>query len=868
MMPMVSMMILMPDQPFRHRSSSLLIFGWFLALVGLSQGVPGAAATGWVGRPLGEALRELEAHGLRILYTSHLVQPDLRVLAEPTTSEPRQMLDELLAPHGLAATAGPGGRLVVVAAASLPAGVRGRVRDQGSGAPIAGVRVLIAGTARATSSTADGSFHLEDVTPGSYTLEAHLPGFVVGRFEVLLAPGQTTEAVLALTAAPLALDEIVITPSRVTMLREESVLGLNLDRGDIFALPHFGDDIFRAFTLLPGVSGEETSARFNVRGGRDDEVLVLLDQVELFEPYHLRDFSSRVSIVAPQALREVNLITGGFPAQYGDRMSGVLEMSTVEPERRRTRLGLSMINAELSSSGTFNEQRGHWLAAARHSNLELALSLLDIRERPRYWDAFAKLEYQLQSGQRWGVHLLHSDDNLDFFNLDSDAEEDYLTSYGNSYLWLTHQSILSSRLFVDSVASRGRVDRDRRARELELETEDEDDGFTIFDQRDLQVLGLKQDWQLQAGARNHLQWGFDVRRLVADYDYVNRRELDDLLAAIRSEPRTGTTRFKRRLRGQQRSAYLSDRWRATAALTLELGLRYDEYTLTADRNLSPRFNLVYAAGERSTWRAAWGYFFQSQRPYELEVEDGVTELKSAERTEQRVVGFERAFAIGSRDSDLLLRIEAYQRLITDPRRRYENLFHPAEIFPEIEPDRFLYAPERSTAYGIELFLRGKWQRLEGWVNYTYSRITDRLAGRTVPRRIDQPHALKLDLNYPVGRSWNLNLAWRYHTGWPTTEVSGRLVEDEEGETEVVLLFGPVNGKRLPPYHRLDLRASREWQKKQGVLGFFLELQNVYDRENVAGFDPDEFDLAADVELVAVEEHWDGFLPSFGITWEF
>lgn len=873
---------------------SILVLVTALVLLG---GTANAQSTtgSYGGRSLAEVLRELQDRGLEIFFTSKLVRPEMRVTEEPSSDDLRGILDEVLAPHRLAVVVGPGGRLVVVVADPHATGVRGLVRARPSGKPIPGARVLIPETAFATQSSTDGSFLLSDMVPGSYTVEARLPGFVVGRLEVEVLANQLTEVIFTLELALVALDEILVTPSRITMLREDPVSALDLDRDDIFSLPHYGDDIFRAITLLPGATGEESSARFNVRGGRSDEVLFLLDRVELFEPYHLKDFNSRVSIVAPRALREVNLITGSFPAQYGDRMSGVLDMSTAQSEERRTHLGASILNAEAGSSGAFREGRGHYLVSLRHSNLDLALELLDIKERPRYWDAFSKLEYQPSIGQLFGLHVLISDDSLNFFNLDPDAEEDFDTSYGNTYAWMSHQSILGQRLFVDSVISAGRVDRNRRGREVELELDAEGAGFFIFDDRSLDALGLKQDWSFQAGNDHYLKWGFDVRRLEANYDYFNRRVLDDPLAGIRTEPRTGTTEFKRLFRGDQYSVYLSDRWRPVDALTLELGLRYDEQKLTDDRHVSPRFNLVHALGQAANLRLAWGYFYQSQRPYELQVADGITDLAPAERTEQRLIGFERSFAPRKADgASMLLRVEAYQRKIVDPRPRYENLFQPGEIFPEIDPDRFLIRPESSQAHGLELFLRGSAGKLGWWIGYTYSKVEDRIAGRDVPRRFDQPHALKLDLNYRAGQHWNLNLAWQYHTGWPTTKLLGQVVEsddgddggedggegeegeeggeDEEGETEIVPVLGPLNGERLPSYHRVDLRLSREWRKKKGSLGFFLEIQNVYGRKNIAGFDPDEFEFEVGsdgtIDLLAVEEKWDGFLPSFGLTWEF
>ncbi len=693
--------------------------------------------------------------------------------------------------------------------------------------------------------------------------------------EVSAPAGDRAEVVFELEPAPLSLDEIVVTPSQVSLLRNEPVPGLALDREDILALPHLGDDIFRALTLLPGVTGEEVSARFNVRGSRADEVLILLDRVELFEPYHMKDYSSSLSIITPRALREVNLITGGFPAEYGDRMSGVLDMSTVEPGDTRTHMGLGTLSTELGRAATFAGDRGHWLASLRRGSLDLTLDFLGQREKPMYWDGFGKTHYRLTDSHSLGLNTLHSDDKLDFFNIDPDVVEDYITSYGNSYLWLTHQAILGSRLFIDSTASVGRVDRDRRGTEVGMDDEEGND-FAILDRRSLDVVGFKQAWNWlsgdasSSGAGSHyIKWGFDVRQFDTFYDYFNIRELDDPLEDFRAQPRTGSTAFRRRLRGEQYSAYTADRVRLFDDLTMEIGVRYDQHTLTDDRNFSPRFNLVYALGRSSNLRAAWGYFYQSQRPYELQVEDGVTELTTAERTEQRVLGYERAFTAGG--NDLMLRVEAYHRKVTNPRPRYENIFEPISIYPEIEPDRVLFAPELSQAYGLEMLIRGSRGRVDWWGNYAYSRTEDRIDGAWVPRRIDQPHAFNFDVNLRAGKHWNVNLAWRWHSGWPTTSITGELEEDDEGELEVIPVLGPIYGERLPDYHRLDLRASREWRLRKGVLGFYVDVQNVYDRGNVAGFDVDLETIErpdGSLDVVAIEEIWGGILPSFGITWEY
>ena len=272
-------------------------------------------------------------------------------------------------------------------------------------------------------------------------------------------------------------------------------------------------------------------------------------------------------------------------------------------------------------------------------------------------------------------------------------------------------------------------------------------------------------------------------------------------------------------------------------------------------------------------RASWGRFTQSQRPYELQVEDGETTFDPVERSEQRVLGVERLFGEGGRRTTTL-RIEAYRRDIENPLQRYENLYEPINTFPEVEPDRVLIRPSSSRARGLELFVRSRGERFTWWANYAWSNIEDVMNGRRVPRRFDQPHALNLDLDIVLGVRWTLNLAWRHHTGWPTTPLSLQEVvvlrPDDTGELEEETLFLPVLGPpfsdRLPDYHRLDLRASRRWTRGPVEFTFFVDVQNAYDRRNVSGFD---FEIDEDEGLlIPNQETWAQVLPSIGIRLDF
>ncbi len=847
-----------------HRSARTFVV-WVLAASSLfgGAGANGGEDPPWVGLTLTEALLRLEAQGLPIVFTSQLVGPDLKVAAEPVASEPRQVLDELLSPHGLAVEPALGGTLVVVrrATPAVPS-IVGTVASQEALAPLAGVTIRIAGRAVEVASDAQGRFEIAGLEPGIYALEAESRNFLILEVpEVAVGPAGPARVALTLHPMPFVHEEIVVRPSQLSLLDAEPEAPLSLSRSDIDALPHLAGDLFRALPILPGTTANDATAQFHVHGGRRDEVQILLDGQELYEAYHLPDFDRAVSVVEPGGLASATFSTGVFAATYGDRMSGVLDMTTSLPAgERRSYLSLGLVSAAAGSGGAFDADRGSWLVSARRGSIDLASRLLG-DEDPSFWDVFAKVGYRPREGHELRAHLLHAADSLDFRESKDGESKAFETDYDNTYGWLTHQAVVRERFLVATSASWSELHRDRLGAE-----DEEDQDFEIADRRASEILGLSHAWSFEAGTRHSLRWGLEARRYETEYDYTSEIEPDLVLFSELTEPRVGLTRFVDEVSGDHLGLYASDRFSPLSRLTLELGLRWDRHTLTAESLLSPRASLAWRLSDSAVLRTSWGHFHQTQRPYELLVEDGETRFFPAERSEHWLVGYEQL--LGRRDRAPLsaLRIEAYRREVRDPRPRYENLLEAVNLFPEAEPDRVRITPESSQAEGVELVLRGAaGSRTDWWLAYAWAKATDHIRGREVRRQIDQRHTVNLLVNARLGQRWSVSLAWRYHTGWPTTPVSLESRENGEGEVERVPVLGSLYSERLPSYHRLDLRASRDWQLPASKLVFFVDLQNVYNRLNRAGFD-----LAIDEEagvLQTEEESWPGFFPSLGIRWE-
>jgi hypothetical protein len=606
-------------------------------------------------------------------------------------------------------------------------------------------------------------------------------------------------------------------------------------------------------------------------------VRIELDGQELYDPFHLQDFDSALSLVAASSLAGVHLTTGAFPARYGDRMGGVLELVTSPPGAgRRARRGASVLGLEAASSG--GGERTGWLVLGRAGTARLVEEIVG-GDRPDYYDLLGRYEWRASERQTLRLHALAGGDRLDLVET-GDEPKRIDTAYDSGYLWLDHQLLVSPRAFVDSAVAATRLERDRQA----LEADDEK-RIAVDDPRTSRILELRQSWHFDLGDGRGLDLGGSWRRSSTDYDYDSLRSFETPLAAIRAEPRDGRFAFHGRLEEEPLGLFASHRRELRPNLALELGLRWDDHPLTDESAWSPRAQLAWSRGA-TVVRAAGGLYHQSQRSYELGVVDGDAQIYPLERAEHLVVGLEREERRGPLAS---WRLELYERSVEDPRPRYESLLEPFDAFPEGEIDRYRFAPESSRARGAELFLRLRERGpLAAWLAWTFSESLDRIDGRSVPRLVDQRHAGTLNLRFRLPREWTLDLVAVFHTGRPTTRVEVLEVpagsfahaedddddeeeddDDDDGEeppTVFVPVLGPLNGERLADYHRLDLRISRRFALERGELSFFVDVQNLYDRENAAGT---SIELDSETgELVRDPELWPGFFASAGVAWEF
>jgi hypothetical protein len=239
-----------------------------------------------------------------------------------------------------------------------------------------------------------------------------------------------------------------------------------------------------------------------------------------------------------------------------------------------------------------------------------------------------------------------------------------------------------------------------------------------------------------------------------------------------------------------------------------------------DSQFSPRASVLYRFGSKTELRLSHGRFFQAEGLLDLQVEDGVSEFWPAQRAAHTIASIEHRFA-----RTLALRAEVYRKTTRHVRPRYENLFDPLELLPELRASRVLIAPQRAEARGIDVFVSGE-EPLSWWAGLSLARAEDEVDGVGVPRSWDQRRAFNAGATWPVG-AWSLTAVATVHRGWPTTTVA--VVTNAAGEPSAVA--GERNATRLDSVRRLDMRASRDFAVGPGDLRFFAEITNLTNRRN-------------------------------------
>lgn len=666
---------------------------------------------------------------------------------------------------------------------------------------------------------------------------------VIYLFSYILFFGSLRTAFAEADDTPVRMERIVVTPGRFTIYDGTSAR-ISLSKQEMERFPLIDNDVMRAGHIFPGVVSSDYSARFSVRGGEKDDISVRLDGMELYNPYHLQDFGGAVSLIGIDLIQNTELLIGGFPAAYGEKMSGVFDITTrtPNPEKVSAHFGVDLINATTMLEGPLTE-KGSWLLSARRGYIDLILMLMDVDEnyKPQYADVYSKLTYQMTPADTLTFNGLYGWDKNRIRVEDVDNNLD--SQYDNSTVWAKWRHTFGDSHWTDVFVFTGISRQERTTRK------------TDFDDRNFQFFGTKAEFTANFFDKHTFQSGVTWRWLAAQYQYnVQERQ-------------AGVNVYKPILvdvddMGNEFNAFLQDEWQLHSKLALNVGARF-LYQLYRDPGvqryeIGPRVALAIKPTDSLVLRGAWGIYHQPVHLMGIPVEDGIETVGRAEQAVHYIIGAEYTPTV-----NFLVSVEGYYNTFDNLVGRLREFGRQNQIFA---------SPESGEARGIDVFMTHTVSNRLAWtLGYAYGIAEEIADGTTIFRQYDRRHAFAVSSSYRFAPTWHLYLSWRFHTGEPRTPLVHKEMHLPEGGIACDRQFGDTHSARMPAYHSLDFRITKRSPYRRWEMSWYFQILNLYNHTNV---DQYAFSEIRDEETHVItgceieEEPLFPIVPTLGITMNF
>jgi hypothetical protein len=808
--------------------------------------------------PLRDALLNLAtAANLQIVFND-ADMADVRASCNCRGTTLRSALEALLQSTPLTFEMMTDGQIVIV---RRKINLKGYVKAADSGETLPYANVMIKGTQKGTASNVSGYFVLVNAPAGLCTLRVSYIGYEPVEMPLTLTDGKDMVFVqikpqvlpgttVAVTADNLQTVEVAAEPSQ-----------LRLAPLQISRLPSVGElDVFRSLQLLPGIGGvSDLSTGLYVRGGTPDQNLVLFDGMTI---YHLDHFFGFNSAFNTDAIKDVRVFKGGFPAKFGGRISSIVELTGKTGSYDNLQAGANL--NLLSGSGMLQlpiAGRAAWLLSFRRSYTDIIRSglyndIYDFITRPPrpsssgngqriaiapdfyYYDLVSKFSYSFSGRNALSLSFYNSEDNLDQSQnlrgtnpgLGSSPTED-VTEWGNIGVSGKWSRLWSDRLYSTFTAAYSLYSSESRGA-LEI-TGGNQNRTAVTEINDVEDLSLQWQNEWHASANHKLEFGVQFNQTNVRVNFT----ADDTLQYLQRDDDATHT-----------ALYFQDAWKPITPVELTLGLRAIRYAPTRAEYIEPRAAIKFAINNHLSLKGAYGEYHQfvnritndnalnGNRDFWLLADERL----APNFAEHKIIG------LSYETRGYLFDVEAYHKNLAGVAEFSQRFRRPPESTPEA-----LFSIGDGVAKGIEFLAQKKTGKLNGWASYTLSKVDYQIpslnGGAAFPANHDRPHEIKLVGNYVLGK-WNFAATWVLASGTPFTAPSVSGTNQPFAK----------NAHRLPAYHRLDIGGSRQFSFANLDWEIGLSIFNLYDRSNVLRR---EFDINNNTftvrDITAL-----GFTPSF------
>ena len=686
----------------------------------------------------------------------------------------------------------------------------GIISNSESGETLIGATVIIKELKTIGASSNAYGFYSITIPPGIYTVAVQYLGFKVKIDTLRLDRNMTVN--FALEPEPIREGEVVVSGERAN----ENVTSTNMSTNNlqvkqIEAVPVLlGEkDIMKTIQLLPGIEATgEGSTGFYARGGGADQNLILLDEAPVYNPSHMLGF---LSVFNSDAIKDVTVMTGGIPAEYGGRLSSVVDVRSNDGNEKDFGVigGIGLLASRLTIDGPIVENQGSFIISGRRTYADLFLRLSSDtainRVRLYFYDLNAKANYNLGDKDRIFLSGYFGRDNFSYPNL-------FGFNWGNATGTLRWNHIFGDKVFSNTsliYSDYGYVnDVGSNPNQFEITSGIRDENF-------------KTDFQYFLNSGNTLSFG------------INSIYHTFLPGSITAGPGVNVNNISIEQKyALENAAYISDDAGILQNIKLNYGLRLSSFSLLGPGNifsydnegnildttnygagkfiktfisLEPRVAATLILDSANSIKSSYSRTAQylhlltnstSTNPSDLWIPS--TNNVPPQYADQVDIGYFKNIDDDNYEGSLVLYYKAMQNLID-----YKN-GADLQLNPTVES---LLLFGKGWSYGAEFLLKKKFGPLTGWLAYTLSKTDEQFAqineGQPFPATQDRTHDISIVVIYDLNNSWTFGATWVYYTGNAITFPSGNYMIDGR----LVPYYTSRNAYRMPAYNRLDLSAT-------------------------------------------------------------
>ncbi|MES2557780.1 MAG: TonB-dependent receptor [Bacteroidota bacterium] len=710
----------------------------------------------------------------------------------------------------------------------------GTIEEGSKGEELIGAIIQIKGQSIGAQTNEYG-FYSITLPVGTYTFSISSYGYVTLDTTINLATSQQLNVQLKEEGGT-DLEEVVVTSERQDANVKDPIMGVErLDPKELSKIPVlFGEkDIIKTMQLLPGVkSAGEGNAGYYVRGGAADQNLILLDEAPVYNASHLLGFFSTFN---SDAIKDAVLYKGNQPANFGGRLSSVLDIKMNEGNAKRYNVsgGLGLISSKLNVEGPIVKDKASFLVTGRRTYADLFLKASDrFKNNTLYfYDLNAKVNYRVGKKDRLFLSGYFGRDVLG-------VGQTFGFNWGNATATLRWNHIINDKLFSNTSVVYSSYD-------YKISIKGGDVKFDITSL--IRDWNLKQEFQYFANTRNKIRFGFNV---------INH---DITPGQVDAETAVGINATKLNpTRSLESAVFITNDWNATDKLTVSYGARLSGFSVLGNGqevytydakgdvatttiyekndflktyfNVEPRISASYSYSKVASVKAAYARNAQNIHLVSNATSSSPTDVWLAsslntrpELADQFSVGWFKNF----KENMYEVNVETYYKSMLN-QIDYRNGANTQAN--ELLEGELLSGIGR--AYGLEMIIKKKRGRFTGWVGYTLSRTERKIDGindnNWYAAKQDRTHDISIVTIYDITPKLSVSALFIYYTGNAVTFPSGKYTIN--GETQ--FLYTERNGYRMPAYHRLDLGVTwirKNTEKFESSWNF--SLYNAYGREN-------------------------------------